>query len=289
VNYKIFNNIKVLLTGGDGQLGKSINALKKKYLNLDFYFTDSNTLDITSKERIEHFFSNNSFDYIINCAAFTNVEIAEKEPEKAFLINAEGVKIIAEACQKYNVKLIHISTDYVFDGKKRTPYIETDIPNPINEYGKSKLLGEQYIQETLEKYFIIRTSWLYSQFGKNFYKTIIEKTQTEAELTITTSETGTPTNANDLAEFLLRLIYTKSEEYGIYHFSNLGMGSWYDFAHEIIKVSGNINIINLEKTDNYPTFAQRPKYSVLSKEKCLNHFDLNILDWKESMKNLIED
>jgi len=287
MNLKEENNIKVLITGGDGQLGKCIKVLESNYnTNLDLYFINSKELDITDKDNITLFFKNNSFDYVINCAAYTNVEQAEKESNKAFLVNAEGVKNLAEICKKYDATLIHISTDYVFDGCNRIPYTEEDIPNPINVYGKSKLLGEQYVAEFLEKFFIVRASWLYSKFGNNFFKTILKKSKTEKELTIVTSETGTPTNANDLAEFILNIIKSTSSKYGIYHFSNEGEATWYDFAYEILRSSGKLDSIKLEKADNYPTFAQRPKYSVLSKIKSVESFGLRILDWKDSLKNL---
>ena len=182
--------------------------------------------------------------------------------------------------------MIHISTDYVFDGKKESPYTEEDIPNPINEYGKSKLQGEKHIQEIFKNYYIIRTSWLYSQYGNNFYKTILRKVQKEKELTITTSEIGTPTNANDLADFILKIVSTKIKDFGIYHFSNGGRATWYDFAKEIIKLSGKGGLIKLKKTDNYPTFAERPQYSILSKEKLYFSFKIEVKDWKKSICEL---
>ncbi|WP_062055116.1 dTDP-4-dehydrorhamnose reductase [Aquimarina longa] len=279
--------MKILVTGSSGQLGQCIQKIQRNYGALDFYFTNSEELNITKKEQIQNLFSNKHFDFVINCAAYTNVEQAEKEPKKAFWINAEGVKNLSEVCHKENSILIHISTDYVFDGEKDTPYTEEDIPNPINEYGKSKLAGEQYIQQILEKYFIIRTSWLYSEYGHNFFKTILKKSETEKELMITTSEIGTPTNANDLARFIVDLIVNNCEEYGIYHFSNLGEATWYDFAEEILRLSGKLENIILKKTDNYLTFAQRPKYSVLSRQKANKIFNSNIPDWKESIKKLI--
>ncbi|WP_299259090.1 dTDP-4-dehydrorhamnose reductase [uncultured Aquimarina sp.] len=280
------SNIRVLVTGSKGQLGQCIKLASANFINLELVFTNSKEFDITNNESISSFLKENHFDYVINCAAYTNVEKAEKESQKAFLINAEGTKNIAEACKVNDVRLIHISTDYVFDGNKNTPYIENDIPNPINEYGKSKLKGEQYIQEILKKYFIIRTSWLYSEFGNNFFKTIIKKSRTEKKLSIITSETGSPTNANDLAEFVLEIIRSKVDKYGIYHFSNEGEATWYDFAKEIIYNLGKVDTIKLEKIDNYPTFAKRPDYSVLNKKKSMESFSLNILNWKDSLKKL---
>ncbi|GAA4279521.1 dTDP-4-dehydrorhamnose reductase [Aquimarina mytili] len=275
--------ISVLVTGANGQLGQCIKKIEGNYNEVHLYFADSKTLDITNAEGLKSFFSKKSFDFIINCAAYTNVEQAEKEPEKSFLVNAHGAKNLAEVCKSYDITLIHVSTDYVFDGKKRTPYLEADTPNPINEYGKSKLEGERFIQQILEKHFIIRTSWLYSEFGHNFFKTILKKSKTEKELTIITSETGTPTNANDLAQFLLEIIQTNNDKYGVYHFSNQGEATWYDFAKEILKFSGKHESIILKKTDNYPTFADRPKYSVLNKDKVVNFFQTKILDWKSSL------
>ncbi|MBG6131716.1 dTDP-4-dehydrorhamnose reductase [Aquimarina sp. EL_43] len=276
----------VLITGSSGQLGQCIEKIKKNYPELQLYFASSEVLDITKNEEVQRFFKDNSFNFVVNCAAYTNVDQAEKEPEKAFLINAEGVKNLAEVCKENEIVLVHISTDYVFDGSKETPYTEEDTPNPINEYGKSKLAGEQYIQKKLDKYFIIRTSWLYSEFGHNFFKTILKKSKTEQELTIVTSETGTPTNANDLAKFILNMIMINHQKYGIYHFSNLGEATWYDFANEILRASDKLDHIMLKKTDNYPTFAQRPKYSVLSKQRLENTFDLRVLNWKQSLMNL---
>lgn len=281
---------KVLVTGANGQLGRCIQIISSEWKDVNFLLTGSEELDITDKEKVDdYFYKNDKIDYVINCAAYTNVEQAEREPEKAFLVNSQGVKNIAETCKKYNSVLLHISTDYVFNGKKHTPYSEQDAVGPVNEYGKSKLLGEQHILKIHKNYFIIRTSWLYSQFGKNFYKTILEKSKTEDRLTITVGEVGTPTNANDLAFFLLKILKTNNRDYGLYNFSNLGDATWYDFAKEILKYSGKLNQISLEKTDNYPTFAQRPKYSVLDKKKSTQSFGFKILDWRKSLKNLIKD
>ncbi|WP_234859547.1 dTDP-4-dehydrorhamnose reductase [Aquimarina aquimarini] len=276
----------MLVTGAGGQLGQCISKIEDVYSKLELHFASSKNLGITKKKDIQSFFADRSFDFVINCAAYTNVEQAEREPEKAFKVNAEGVKNLAEICRDYNATLIHISTDYVFDGEKRTPYTVEDTPNPINQYGKSKLAGEKHVQDILEKYFIIRTSWLYSEFGKNFYKTILEKSKTEAELTITTSEIGTPTNANDLAKFILKLIQSSSTRYGIYHFSNRGEATWYDFAEEILRILNKLDTIKLEKTDNYSTFVARPKYSVLDVTKVIRRCNFNVLSWQERLKTI---
>ncbi|WP_219006263.1 dTDP-4-dehydrorhamnose reductase [Aquimarina litoralis] len=279
--------ISILVTGANGQLGLCLKKASKKIENFNFSFKTSSELDITNEKSVDTLFSSNKYDYVINCAAYTNVEQSEKSTEKAFFVNAEGVHNLAKVCKNQDITLIHISTDYVFDGNTRTPYSENQITNPINEYGRSKLKGEKYIQEILDKHFIIRTSWLYSEYNKNFFKTILNKSETESKLTITTAEKGTPTNANDLAEFILHIISSGSLKYGIYHFSNLGEATWYDFAEEILKYISKEKNIELLKTDNYPTLAKRPNYSVLSKEKLINSFSFDVLDWKESLRKLM--
>ncbi|MFB9055256.1 dTDP-4-dehydrorhamnose reductase [Mariniflexile ostreae] len=258
-------NKKVLVTGASGQLGKTIKALfYQTQKEIDFVFVSKEQLDISNEEVLQSFFNMNTFDYCINCAAYTNVEQAEKTPEIAYQINAEGVKYLAEACKTHEIVLIHISTDYVFDGEKETPYTTTDIPNPINVYGESKLLGERHIQRILEKYFIIRTSWLYSKkFGNNFYKTILKKAETETELSITIENLGCPTNTVTLATYIFNIINQPSTNFGVLHFCDEKVMTWYDFAKDILKENQLLNTINLVKVNNYRTFARRPKYSVL--------------------------
>lgn len=256
---------KVLVTGAHGQLGSTIKELfKENNINLDFIFVSKDNLDITRNENLDVFFKNNTFHYCINCAAYTNVEQAEKTPNIAYKINAEGVKNIALKCREYNVVLIHISTDYVFDGEKRTPYVVEDKTNPINEYGKSKLLGEKHIQNTLSNYYIVRTSWLYSKtYGKNFYKTIINKAKTEKELFITTEQIGCPTDTVNLSKFIIKLIQDKNLPYGIYHFCDEKAMTWYNFAEQILKENSKTKQIQLFKSNNYKSLTKRPKYSVL--------------------------
>ena len=258
-------NIKVLVTGAAGQLGKTIEELFcQREKNLDFLFVSKERLDISDEKAVKIFFYTHSFDYCINCAAYTNVEQAEKTPEIAYQINAEGVQYLAEACKKYNTVLIHISTDYVFDGEKESPYTVADIPNPINEYGKSKLLGEQYIQYILEKYFIIRTSWLYSkEHGNNFYKNILKLAQTEKELSITSENLGCPTDTVNLAIYIIKLITRENMNFGTLHFCDKKAMTWYDFAESILLENNMVTEINLVKVSNYSSFARRPKNSVL--------------------------
>jgi len=230
---------------------------------LHFDFMDSEALDITNTSSINLAFQFGHFDYCINCAAYTNVEQAEKKPEKAFAVNADGVKNIAVACKKYNVVLVHISTDYVFDGEKEEGYLTTDLPNPINQYGKSKLAGEIFIREIMDKYFVIRTSWLYSEYGNNFYNTIVNKAKTESVLYITDEQTGCPTNATNLAKYILNLIASQNSEYGIYHFTDGKAMTWYDFTKKILKENNLDDKVRVEKAKNYRTFTRRPRNSVL--------------------------
>jgi len=255
--------MNILVTGASGQLGKSIQKLSQKYPDNKFTFTDIAELSITDKGAINRYFGTHSYDYCINCAAFTNVEQAEKTPEPAFELNAYGVKYLSLACKKHDVVLIHISTDYVFDGEKEGGYTTKDKPNPINQYGKSKLAGENSIQEIMDKYYIIRTSWLYSEYGNNFYNTILNKAQTEKVLYITDEQTGCPTNANNLAKYILNLIASQHTEYGIYHFTDGKAMTWYDFAKMILKKNNLEATSKIKKAKNYRTFAARPRNSVL--------------------------
>ncbi len=278
---------KILITGANGQLGKCIKDASLNYPDFDFDFKTRDELDIADESSVRDYFSNNKLDYCINAAAYTNVDKAESESDKAFAVNAEAVKNIALACKSQNVVLIHISTDYVFDGEKDIPYTEEDKTNPINVYGASKLKGEQYIQETLNNNFILRTSWLYSQFGHNFYNSILKFAKESRDLKITTEQTGTPTNANDLSLAILKIISSESKEYGLYNFSNTGEATWYDFAKEILLQTNQLNTIKLAKTDHYPTFAARPNFSVLNTEKYTNSFHDLIPNWEESLNSIV--
>jgi dTDP-4-dehydrorhamnose reductase len=258
---------KVLVTGASGQLGTCIKKIAKSYPSLEMIFMDSQELDITDLEKVFQVFKSDQLDFCINCAAFTNVEQAEKTPERAFKINAEGVKNISLACKQHKVVLVHISTDYVFDGEKDSPYTTNDLPYPINEYGKSKLRGEKYVQELLDNYFIIRTSWLYSKFGKNFYKTILKKAKTEKVLYITDEQKGCPTNANSLSKYILDHIASSNDNYGLHHFTDGEAMTWFDFARRIIENSQLSTTTKIVRCNNYSSFAKRPKYSVLNNEK----------------------
>lgn len=256
--------MRVLVTGADGQLGKCIQKISDNHSNLKFEFHNSKALDITNSEKTSSIFSKGNYDYCINCAAYTNVEQAEKTPEPAYAVNAQGVLNLAQICAEEKVVLIHISTDYVFDGSKQTGYFPNDVTNPINEYGKTKLQGEDHIQELLKKFFIVRTSWLYSEFGKNFYTTILSKAQAGDDLKITDEQTGCPTNANNLAAYILKLIDDKATNYGIHHFTDGEAMTWYDFAERILKENNLKDKVKLDRAKNYRTFASRPQNSILA-------------------------
>lgn len=279
--------IKALVTGGNGQLAQSLKDVVNHQDELDVDFQDLPDLDITNKQQLESYFSNNELDYCINCAAYTAVDLAEEQSELAYAVNAEGPKNIAMLCLKYNIKLIHISTDFVFDGQQRTPYSETDAPNPLSVYGASKLQGERNVQDVMENYFIVRTSWLYSEYGKNFMKTMLKLSETRDQISVVSDQIGSPTYAGDLAEGLIKIVLSSSISYGIYHYSNGGIVSWYDFAVEIFKQFGKTIEVKPIKTKDYPTAAKRPKYSVLDTTKIKNNFDYTIKDWQVSLNKII--
>ena len=279
--------MKILITGANGQLGQCIKKQSTAFSSLDLHYFSSVQLDITKAEEVNKVFAQGNYDWCINCAAYTNVEKAESDKEKAFLVNAEGANNLAKACLENQVKLIHISTDYVFNGKKESTYTEEDEVNPINVYGASKLKGEEYIQQQLKEFFILRTSWLYSEFGHNFFNTMLRKsTEKDCILKITTEQKGTPTNANDLALAVLQIITDNKSDYGVYHYSNEGKATWYDFAKAIFSNAEKLNQVNLIASNEYKTIAERPLNSVLGKEKIKNKLGLKIPAWDKSLSDL---
>lgn len=271
---------QVLVTGANGQLGKSIKRISPNFKPLKFVFTDVADLDITNSEEVNTFFESNALDYCINCAAYTEVDKAEEEAEKVYSINATAVKNLAEACQKTGAVLIHISTDFVFDGTKRTPYTEEYMPNPLSVYGKSKLKGEEHVQESCDRHFIVRTSWLYSEYGNNFVKKMLRLAETRKQISVVNDQIGSPTYAGDLAEFILKVISSESTAYGLYHYSNLGAISWYDFAVEIFRQhQKNVHVVPIP-TRAYPTLANRPAFSVMDLSRVKIIFGSTIPLWK---------
>lgn len=274
----------ILVTGANGQLGQSLRHIAPHYPELQFVFCSSTDLDITDIKNCESIFSEIKPKYCINTAAYTAVDKAENEPDKAHLINVTGARNLAEVCEKHDAILLHISTDFVFDGKKKSPYNETDIPNPTGVYGQTKLDGEQAIQSVFDNYFIIRTSWVYSQFRNNFMKTMLRLASERDSLSVVNDQIGTPTNAVDLAQALVQIINSGKADFGIYNYSNQGQCSWYDFAKAIFEIN-NVSIdLKPIPTSGFPTPAKRPEYSVLDKSKIKTVFGIVIKEWDESLK-----
>ncbi len=283
----------VLITGSNGQLGNELRKRQEISNNVFYYiYTDAGDLDITDLQQVTDFVKHHSIQYIINCAAYTNVEKAETDVEAAYLVNYTGAENLAKAAAENNCRLIHISTDFVFDGKSIIPYTENVAANPLSVYGKSKLKGEEAIREFCPDAVIIRTSWLYSEFGNNFVKTMIRLMNEREELNIVSDQRGTPTYAADLAEMILHIMeFAETEEWkpGMYHFSNMGETSWFEFA-EKIKELGNIQNCQLNpiKTDEYPTAAERPPYSVMNLSKIQSAFHVEIPKWENGLERCIK-
>lgn len=280
----------ILVTGANGQLGNELRCvIEEKNDTNHYFFTDIENLDITNKTAVSHFLGSNNIDIIINCAAYTNVDGAEDDRALADLINHIGPKNLAEACQKRKGLIVHISTDYVFDGSKNTPYVETDETKPLGVYGETKLRGENAIINSGCKYIIIRTSWLYSAFGKNFLKTMQKLTAEKESINVVFDQVGTPTYARDLAA-IIQCIIRKSEFKGwnqVYHYSNEGVCSWYDFAVAINKTWSKDCNVQPCHSDEFPSKVMRPKYSVLDKTKIKNTLGMKIPHWEVSMERCI--
>ncbi len=281
----IKNNI--LVTGSSGQLGKSLQFISKKNPNFNFFFCSKNNLNITDYEALENYIKSYKISTIINCAAYTNVKSAENNFKSANLVNCIAVRYLCELCHKYRIKLIHISTDYVFDGKKKLPYNENDNANPINNYGLTKLNGEKEIlNSSLEKSIIIRTSWLYSKYGNNFVSKIIDNLELNKPFSVVSDEIGSPTNSFDLAETILVLL-TKIDNKipEIYHYSNSGYCSRFQFATFIKKILKSKTKIKSQIKKN----QIRPNFTVLDNEKIISKFDLEKIDLKFSLKKMLDE
>jgi len=277
----------VLVTGANGQLGQSIKSIVNKYPTIQFIYTDFYEMDITNIESCTNAFLKYQPQFCINTAAYTAVDKAETEPEKAHLINGIGSENLAKVCKENDTILLHISTDFIFDGTSKKPYLESDLPNPQSVYGQTKLEGEIAIQNIWEKHFIIRTSWVYSQFGANFMKTMLRLASERDSLSVVSDQIGTPTNALDLAEVLLTIVKSPITDhpssFGIYNFSNEGVCSWYDFAKEIFHQKELKIDLKPIPSLAYPTPAKRPAYSVLDKKKIKDTFNIEINEWKTSL------
>ena len=280
--------VNILVTGTNGQLGSEIKELSSQY-PYTFFFTCKNNLDITNAKDVEAFIRKHHITAIINCAAYTAVDKAESDEVSADKINHLAVKNLAELSKHYALKLIHISTDYVFDGTNHKPYIETDLTNPQSIYGKTKLLGEQALLHVNPKdAIIIRTSWVYSSYGANFVKTMLRLGKERESLGVIYDQVGSPTYAKDLAKAILDILPDiDNEQPQIYHYSNEGVTSWYDFAKEIMKMAKLPCKINPIETVQYPAPAKRPHYSLLNKAKIKNEYTLDIPYWKDSLDDCL--
>lgn len=283
--------LNLLITGSKGQLGSEIKELSKGY-QYNFFFTDRNSLDICNKDAMLNYCIKNKINIIINCAAYTAVDKAEEDTVNADAINHLAVKTMAEIAKERNIKLIHISTDYVFDGTNFKPYTEDDIVCPVNVYGETKLLGEEALQKINPKdAIIIRTSWVYSSFGNNFVKTMLRLGKDRDELGVIFDQVGTPTYAKYLAKAILDIVDANKSSQAkiteIYNYSNEGVCSWYDFAKAIFELSGTDCIVNPIETKDYPTPATRPQYSILNKAKIKKSYNISIPYWKDSLKQCL--
>ena len=287
--------MKILVIGKSGQLGQSINKIvSNTQSSNEFVFVGRDELDLSNENNVASYFENNDFDIIINCAAYTAVDKAESEVELANQVNHLGVKQLAQIANKQKAKLIHISTDYVFDGESDEPYLESNITNPINTYGKTKLAGEQAVLVAMQYgAIIIRTSWVYSEYGHNFVDTMLRLGKERDGLNVVSDQIGSPTYAGDLAMAILHIIQTEvflnsSQETQIYHYSNEGICSWFDFAKEIFAFANIQCTISPIITEQYPTPAQRPTNTLMDKDKISQTFGVNIPYWEESLKTCIE-
>jgi len=285
--------MNILVTGAYGQLGQELQqrtSLAEKG-HSSFFFTDKETLDITLPEHLITFVEQHRIDAIVNCAAFTDVDGAESNQQAAWLINDRAVENLARTAVNYNIRLIHISTDYVFDGTHHKPYQEKDLPSPKGVYGQSKWAGEQKIIE-YEAGMIIRTAWLYSPYGKNFVKTIARLLGEKDALKVVYDQVGNPTHAGDLAEAILHILDSTGKQKmldGIYHFANEGVCSWYDLAMEIARIRGSSCLIDPIESKDYPTQAPRPHYSVFNKQKIKDRFNLTIPWWRDSLSLMLRE
>jgi dTDP-4-dehydrorhamnose reductase len=281
--------MKILVTGSKGQLGSELKELSVNYPFYNFTFIDIDELDLTDLERVDEFFSRNPFDVIVNCAAYTAVDKAEAEPVQATLLNSVVPGHLARIAEASGALLVHISTDYVFNGRNYKPYTEEDTLNPLSKYGESKRVGEDVIARDAKRATILRTSWLYSSYSNNFVKTILKKASQTGELNVVYDQVGTPTHAWDLAKLILDLIpeFLKTDRIEIYHYSDEGVTSWYDFALEIVECAGISCVVHPIGTTSYPTPAARPYYSVLNKTRIKQKYGVTIPHWKDSLRDCI--
>lgn len=277
----------VLVTGANGQLGNSLRALSGRYSSYAFLFTDVDELDICDKEAVRAYVNGNQVDYILNCAAYTAVDKAEDNEALCLRINADAVRNLGEAASEAGARILHISTDYVFDGTAHTPYVETEPTCPVSVYGRTKLAGEEALLSVCPDAAIIRTAWLYSEYGRNFVKTMLRLGKEREEIYVVFDQIGTPTYAGDLAEAMCKVLEASERgafQPGIYHYSNEGVCSWYDFTVKILQMAGLPCRVKPIESKDYPSPAVRPPYSVLNKKKIKAAYGLAIPHWEESLR-----
>ncbi|MDP2452707.1 MULTISPECIES: dTDP-4-dehydrorhamnose reductase [unclassified Kaistella] len=280
---------KILVIGGNGQLGNCFKKIAPDFSNnFEFNFAGSEDLDITDSNAVDNFFEDYQPDFCINAAAYTAVDLAETEIEKAFAVNASGVANVAEACRKSKTILIHISTDYVFDGESNISYSEDNFTNPQGVYGASKLKGEELALEHNPKTIVIRTSWLYSEFNKNFVKTMLNLFTIKDELGIVSDQFGQPTNANDLATTVMKIISSEPKVFGVFHFSNYPETNWFDFAKKIAEFSDSKIKLKAITTEEFPTPAKRPKRSTMALDKIEEVYGVEPIHWENALEECIE-
>jgi len=279
--------MNILITGAHGQLGSELQGLAPEHADLNFFFTDVEDLDITDQSAVDSFLASSKINFCINCAAYTAVDKAESDKELCDKINIIGPSILASACAKTNAKLIHISTDFVFSGEAFLPLKEDKPTDPVNYYGLSKLNGEKAVESALKEHFIMRTSWLYSTYGANFVKTMLKLGDSKPLLNVIVDQIGSPTYAKDLAQAILTIVKSDSTQYGIYHFSNEGIASWYDFTSAIFEYQNIETPVAPIPTTAYPTPAKRPHYSVMDKTKIKENFNIKISHWRDSLKECL--
>jgi len=293
--------MRILVTGKNGQLGKSIQKIVNTGTKIDnnqspndFIFVGREELNLSSESSISHYFDNNKFNIIINCAAYTQVDRAEQEVELASQINHLAVKKLASIASNQQARLIHISTDYVFDGESNKPYLETDTPNPINVYGRTKLAGEKALQTVMPmNALVIRTSWLYSEYDNNFVKSMLKLSKEQDELSVVNDQIGSPTYAADLADAILEIIkHKKFRDVGqttqTYHYSGEGEISWYEFAKEVFKIEKIECEVNSITSQQYPSPAKRPRNIIMKKDKIVEVFNIKISKWKPSLNTCMK-
>ena len=278
----------ILVSGANGQLGSSLRKIQATYADYAFYFTDIDTLDICDKKRLVEFIHSNRIRYILNCAAYTAVDKAEDDKDNCMRINRDAIRTIGEVASAEGIKVIHVSTDYVFDGTQKRPYREDDTTNPVSVYGQSKLEGEIALQHVCPGAVIIRTAWLYSEYGANFVKTMLRLGKERTELNVVCDQTGSPTYAEDLAVAMMSVVEHQPFLPGIYHFAGEGVCSWYDFAAKIMELAGLECHVFPIKTQEYPTRAIRPAYSVLNTAKIETTYNLSIPLWEDSLEKCLK-